>query len=125
MSEIERLTQAYAATVVKRAMVEVLRPAPHQKNRVPCLQSYMRRHHCKLQHHLEKVCRNKARSKANPQRTDSGECEGAVFDALCAATEIGLERGRRAIILDHHLYNNMCHMWMQQASQPQTRHLRG
>ena len=75
--------------------------------------------YCKLQHHLEKVCRNKERSKAKPQRTDSGECEGAVFDALCAASEIGHERGKRSIVLDHHLYNNICDRWMQRTSQPQ------
>ena len=95
------------------------RSAPLRIRKTECPAYNRTCQYCKLQHHLEKVCRNKERSKAKPQRTDSGECEGAVFDALCAATEIGHERGRRSIILDHHLYNNICDRWMQQASRPQ------
>lgn len=92
------------------------RSAPFRIRKTECPAYNHTCQYCKLQHHLEKACHNKERSKAKPQRTDSGECEGAVFNALCAATEIGHERGRRSIILD---YNNICDRWTQQASQPQ------
>ena len=79
--------------------------------------------HCGKQNHRDRLCRNKNRPKlqASPQMraTEAGEHESAIFDALCSIETLSQHRGKRAIHLDHHVYDNMCSQWKRQVSQPQ------
>ena len=79
--------------------------------------------HCGKQNHRDRLCRNKNRPKlqASPQMraAEAGEHESAIFDALCSIETLSQHRGKRAIHLDHHVYDNMCSQWKRQVSQPQ------
>ena len=74
--------------------------------------------HCTKRNHFDSMCRSKDNAQQNPSK-NSDDCEGAVFDALCTITSFSQHRGHRTIMLDHHLYNNMCDTWIMQASKPQ------
>ena len=47
------------------------------------------------------------------------ETEGAIFDALCTATNLNRDRSKHVITLDHHLYNHLNDRWVRQTSKPQ------
>ena len=78
--------------------------------------------HCGLRNHFDHMCRKKEQSKTSKSltnTTDIDECEGAVFDTLCAVSTFGQHKGRRTLNLDHHLYDNLCDRWVRQPSKPQ------
>lgn len=75
--------------------------------------------HCGRLHHYDVMCRNKNRLKSDKQQVQPEECEGAVFDALCAATYSVVNDGNNGITLDHHLYNQMSDTWTKKSSQSQ------
>ena len=79
--------------------------------------------HCGKQNHRDRLCWNKNHPKrqASPQMraAEAGAHESAIFDALCSIETLSQHRGKRAIHLDHHVYDNMCSQWKRQVSQPQ------
>ena len=77
--------------------------------------------HC---HHFESVCRGKSAG-----REDSKYNTEAVFQSsLCVVTEhfsplysvtiLDQNPGRRAIALDHHVYDQLSKMWLRRSSEP-------
>ena len=84
-------------------------------------------HECKHSHkcdHFESVCRGKS-----ARREDSKHNTEAVFQSLCAVTEhfsslysvtiLDQNPGRRAIAVDHHVYEQLSKMWLRRTSEPQ------
>ena len=77
---------------------------------------------CNREHHFEKMCRSKDNPKPKPAAPPPADNEGAVFDSLCSVTSAAVQlHGRTAesITIDHHLYDNLSHTWVQRSSQPQ------
>ena len=80
--------------------------------------------HCHKRHQFESVCRGKS-----PGREDSKDHTEAVFQSLCAVTEhfsplysvtiLDQNPGRRAIALEHHVYDRLSRMWLRRSSEPQ------
>ena len=82
--------------------------------------------HCGRRSHFGDLCRSKDRPRRLPAhntKTDqvntTEDCEGAVFDALCSIQTLGQHKGRSSVVLDHHVYDNLCDRWLLQASRPQ------
>ena len=82
--------------------------------------------HCGRCSHFDDLCRNKDRPQRLPAhntKTDqvntAEDCEGAVFDALCSIQTLGQHKGCSSVVLDHHVYDNLCDRWLLQASRPQ------
>lgn len=73
--------------------------------------------YCSCDHHYDNMCRSRDRAQSSDLPRE--EHEGAIFDMLCAATSEHPLSGKRAINLDHHLYNNICDQWLRQCSQQQ------
>ena len=80
---------------------------------------------CTQKHHFLSVCRSKSRPnprQATLPRTSSNsndtDGQGAVYDSLCSIASDSI-LGLRSVILDHHLYDNMCDRWSHQPSKPQ------
>jgi hypothetical protein len=74
--------------------------------------------HCSRENHYESVCRSKNKHKSEKPNSQS-EYEGAIFDSLCAVTNRNLNYGKRALTLDHHMYNQLSDLWTKQTSRPQ------
>ena len=75
--------------------------------------------HCGRWNHFDSVCQSKDRARITTKdKFTSSECEGAVFDALCAITLLPHYRSTGSIILEHHLYNHLCDAWEKRASYP-------
>ena len=82
--------------------------------------------HCGRRSHFDDLCRSKDRPRRLPAhntKTDrvntTEDCEGTVFDALCSIPTLGQHKGRSSVVLDHHVYDNLCDRWLLQASRPQ------
>ena len=61
------------------------------------------------------MCRSKSNSSA-PRKDD----EGAIFDELCTLSyTVTSKNGRKHIVLDHHIYNQLSDCWIRSASKPQ------
>ena len=75
---------------------------------------------CGIFHHYESVCR-KQRRQQNQQQGDSMTDEFSdVFQTLYAATDIShTTTTTNSILLDHHIYDNICNTWQQRRSDPQ------
>ena len=80
--------------------------------------------HCHKRYHFESVCRGQSAG-----REDSKDNTEAVFQSLCAVTEhfsplysitiLDQNPGRRAIVLDHHVYDQLSMMWLRRSFEPQ------
>ena len=80
--------------------------------------------HCHKRDHFESVCRSRS-----ARREDSKDNTEAAFQSLCAVTEhfsplysvtiLVQNPGRRAIALDHHIYDQLSKMWLRRSSEPQ------
>ena len=80
--------------------------------------------HCHKRDHFESVCRSRS-----ARREDSRDNTEATFQSLCAVTErssplysvtiLDQNPGRRAIALDHHVYDQLSKMWLRRSSEPQ------
>ena len=70
---------------------------------------------CNVKHHLEAVCRNQ------PSHTEGFlEDSAAVFDTLCTVVSTDfLASTVNAIVLDHHIYNELCDTWQKRQSDKQ------
>ena len=97
----------------------------HGKRALPQVRAYGHEcKHCHKRHHFESVCRGK--SDGGEDSKDNTE---AVFQSLCAVTEhfsplysviiLDQNPGRRAIALDHHVYDQLSKMWLRRSSEPQ------
>ena len=75
--------------------------------------------YCSREHHFEKVCRSKEKSKTGITTHNTNDCEGAVFDALCSISSHSQQRNGRTLAIDHHLYDNLSDTWVRKASKPQ------
>ena len=76
--------------------------------------------HCNRDHHLESVCRSKDKPKIATRVPPSvDDREGAIFNTLCTVTASGNRYGRKAIALDHHLYDMLSDTWVKKRSRPQ------
>ena len=106
-------------------------PTPHsRKERMKICPAY---NHtctkCGIPHHFENVCRSSLRNAYELKQNRSpppNDTATAVFNTLCAVdaplppmvpTESVSEA--RSIILEHHLYNDLCKAWERRASDPQ------
>ena len=75
--------------------------------------------HCNKEHHFDDMCRSKNQPKVeNNDKHIAEESEGAIFDLLCAVSTT-VHRGRKAINLDHHIYNHLAESWIKQQSKAQ------
>lgn len=64
---------------------------------------------CGKNNHYESLCRGK------PKQQQSEECEGAIFESLCAVSEqSSVESKKRLATLDDHTYNQMSDTWIKQ-----------
>ena len=65
--------------------------------------------------------KNGPKLQASPQMraAEAVEHESAIFDVLCRIETLSQHRGKRAIHLDLHVYDNMYSQWKCQVSQPQ------
>ena len=80
--------------------------------------------HCYKRDHFESICRGKSAG-----REDSKYNTEAVFQSLCAVTEhfsplysvtiLDQNPGRRAISIDHHVYDQLSNMWLRRSSESQ------
>ena len=80
--------------------------------------------HCHKRDHFESVCGGKSAG-----REDSKDNTEAVFQSLCAVTEhfsplytvtiLDQNPGRRAISIDHHVYDQLSKMWLRRSSESQ------
>ena len=52
--------------------------------------------YCSREHHFEKVCRSKEKSKTGITTHNTNDCEGAVFDALCSISSHSQQRNGRS-----------------------------
>ena len=68
--------------------------------------------YCNREHHFEKVCRSKEKSKTGITTHNTNDCEGAVFDALCSISSHSQQRNGRTLAIDHHLYDNLSDTWI-------------
>ncbi|XP_071177635.1 uncharacterized protein [Mytilus edulis] len=75
--------------------------------------------YCNREHHFEKVCRSKEKSKTGTATHNTDDCEGAVFDSLCSISSDSYKINGRTLAIDHHLYDNLSDTWISKASQPQ------
>ena len=73
--------------------------------------------YCGKSNHLETVCRSKDRAKKMPRTPQ--ECDNALFDMLCSSYTENDTDGVSAIVLDHHVYDQLSGTWVNQKSQPQ------
>ena len=70
-----------------------------------------------------------AAGQLGERREDSKDNPGAAFQSLCGVTELfstlysvtilDQNPGRRAIALDHHIYDQLSNMWLRRSSEPQ------
>ena len=74
--------------------------------------------HCSKQHHFEILCRSKANDTISNEVTDSDDIQGAVFDTLCALTHSS-GKGRKMLVLSHHIYNALSDTWIKCSSKQQ------
>ena len=81
---------------------------------------------CTRKHHLSSVCRSKHKPQPKPATPDDTttstsatiDKQDGAFSSLSlihSDTTLGL----RSVILDHHLYDNMCNKWSRQPSKAQ------
>ena len=81
---------------------------------------------CTRMHHLSSVCKSKHKPQpqpATPNDTTAGtsatvDKQDGAFSSICSInsdTTLGLH----SVILDHHLYDNMCNRWSRQFSKAQ------
>ena len=82
--------------------------------------------HCGRCTHFDDLCLSEDRPRCLPAhntKTDqvntTEDCEGTVFDALCSIQTLGQHKGNSSVVLDHHVYDNLCNWWLLQASRPQ------
>ena len=70
---------------------------------------------------------SRSKSRPNPRQVTSSRTssnsndadgQGAVYDSLCSIASDSI-LGLRSVVLDHHLYDNMCDRWFRQPSKPQ------
>ena len=61
------------------------------------------------------MCRSRPITKSE-QLPKAEEHENAIFNSLCTVT---MHRGRKSVILDHHLYHESTDTWVKEPSQPQ------
>jgi hypothetical protein len=79
---------------------------------------------CNRNHHLSSVCKTKRKwhKNATPASTPStatiADNQGATFDSL-STVQSDSTFGLHSVVLDHHLYNNMCDRWFRQPSKVQ------
>ena len=74
--------------------------------------------HCGKNNHLEIVCRSRARAKKMPPTPH--DSDNALFDVLCALhTRQSNNHGICALVLDHHVYDQLSGTWVNRKSQPQ------
>ena len=67
--------------------------------------------HCDREHdHFDNMCRSRSKSKG----ALNVDCEGAIFDSVCASS-ISPQHDGRTLSLDHHMYNEICDQLMVQA----------
>ena len=52
--------------------------------------------YCSREHHFEKVCRSKEKSKTGITTHNTNDCEGVVFDALCSISSHSQQRNGRS-----------------------------
>ena len=80
-------------------------------------------HKCGRPNHFESVCRGKGKSTRPQQPTppsgDARETENAIFDSLCATTNLHTDPGKGVISLDRHLYCHLTDYWIRKPSKPQ------
>lgn len=86
---------------------------------------------CKKPNHFESVCRSKDKKnlpeagKRSTLRSSGShgaeheDEEGAIFDTLCQITTSGGYQKKKAIVLDHHVYNSLTETWSKQDSKSQ------
>ena len=72
--------------------------------------------HCGKNNHLEAVCRSKDRVRKTPPTQH--ESDNALFDTLCAVYN-KQHHNACAIVLDHHVYDQLSGTWVNRKSQPQ------
>ena len=74
--------------------------------------------YCGKSNHLETVCRSKDRARKMPHTPQ--ESDNALFDTLCTMyTGTHNNDGACAIVLDHHVYDQLSGTWVNRKSQPQ------
>ncbi len=83
--------------------------APTRVRRSECPAFGTKCTHCGRDHHLEKVCRNKT-------RTRSTDHEDNVSDTLCGLTSTD---AAGSIALDHHIFDPSTDKWYKRSSKPQ------
>ena len=78
--------------------------------------------HCYKRHHFESVYRGKSveREDSKDNKEDQFLCAVTEhFSPLYSVTILDQNPGRRAIALDHHVYDQLSKMWLRRSSEPQ------
>ena len=78
--------------------------------------------YCGRANHFAAVCQARSQPGKRQHTPPSGataDAEGAIFDALCTATNSSQDLSVSVISLDHHLYNHLNDCWVRKTSQPQ------
>jgi len=92
--------------------------AASQIRRKSCIAFGQTCRHCGKSNHLETVCRSKDRVKKTSHTPQ--EYDNALFDTLCTIhTEKCNDDGSCAIVLDHHVYDQLSGTWVNRKSQSQ------
>ena len=75
---------------------------------------------CARKHHFASVCRTRIKpaSPSKKQSSSSADDQGTVWDSFCSIASDAVY-GFQSVVLDHHLYDNMCDRWSRQPSKPQ------
>ncbi|VDI06485.1 Hypothetical predicted protein [Mytilus galloprovincialis] len=63
--------------------------------------------YCNREHHFEKVCRSKEKSKSDTDIHNTDDCEGAFYDSLCSIASDSHRINDRMLAIDHHPYDNL------------------
>ena len=74
---------------------------------------------CNISNYFANVCRQSSRRPTNPAPSSSPNALGdsaATFDSLCSMSEAAPVSDAHAVLLDHHVYNEICKAWEKRAS---------
>ena len=74
---------------------------------------------CGIHHHHHTVCRSQRPSQTSQHGSMSQNESLYVFNTLCDATSDDPVDSCNSIVLDHHIYENLCNTWKKCRSDPQ------